>query len=265
MIIKDNETVDLSTPTGPMRTHVFRPAAAGKYPGIIMYSEIFQVTGPIRRTAAVLAGHGFIVAVPEIFHEFEPLGKVISYDEAGANRGNELKITKEVSSYDSDARAGLEFLRSHPLCTGKLGALGICIGGHLAFRTAMNPGVLATTCFYATDLHKRSLGKGKNDDSLLRAGDIKGEILLFWGRQDPHVPREGRALIYNTLSDAGVQFQWHEFNASHAFIRDEGHRYDPAAALLGYQMMLELFKRRLGDGDVIETALTPNDMVETRH
>lgn len=91
-----------------MRLHIFRPLAPGKYPGILMYSEIFQVTGPIRRTAMMLAGHGFIVACPEIYHELEPAGTVIPYDEEGTTRGNEHKITKVLSSYDSDARgAGL--------------------------------------------------------------------------------------------------------------------------------------------------------------
>ena len=94
MTIKDNEFVDLVTPTGPMRTYLFRPAAEGRYPGILMFSEIFQVTGPIRRTAALLAGHGFVVAVPEIYHEFEPAGTVLAYDQAGADRGNALKTTR---------------------------------------------------------------------------------------------------------------------------------------------------------------------------
>ncbi len=249
MIIKDDESADIKTPTGPMRTYIFRPAAEGRYAGLLLYSEIFQVTGPIRRTAAMLASHGFVVAVPEIYHELEPAGTVLAYDEAGAERGNRHKTTKELSSYDGDARAALDYLTSSPHCTGKLGVMGICIGGHLAFRAAMNHDVLAGTCFYATDIHKRGLGKGAHDNGLDRIGEITGEVLMIWGRQDPHIPREGRALIYNALSDAGVNFQWHEFNAAHAFIRDEGPRYDPAAARICYDMALELFKRRLGEGE----------------
>ena len=64
---------------------------------------------------------------------------------------------------------------------------------------------------------------------------------MVWGRQDPHVPREGRRLIYDAMNDADVRLQWHEFNAAHAFLRDEGPRYDPAAARAGYAMALELF------------------------
>jgi hypothetical protein len=57
----------------------------------------------------------------------------------------------------------------------------------------MNPDVLAGVCFYATDIHKGSLGKG-GDDTLERMGELKSEMLMIWGRQDPHVPTEGRAL-----------------------------------------------------------------------
>ena len=263
MTIKDSEFVDLATPTGPMRTHIFRPTAEGRYPGILMFSEIFQVTGPIRRTAALLAGHGFIVAVPEIYHEFELAGTVLAYDQAGADRGNALKTTKELSSYDSDARAVLAFLKSHSLCTGKLGTMGICIGGHLSFRASMNPDVLAGVCFYATDIHKRGLGNGTNDNSLDRMREITGELLMIWGRQDPHVPGEGRAKIYGAMNEAGLNFTWHEFNGQHAFLRDEGHRYDPALALTCYGMALELFKRKLGEGDL--SAAKTAGAGESRH
>ncbi|THJ18768.1 MAG: dienelactone hydrolase family protein [Nitrospira sp. CG24B] len=247
MTITDVDSADLTTPTGLMRTYLVRPIGEGRYPGLVLYSEIFQVTGPIRRTAAMLASHGFVVSVPEIYHELEPAGTVLAYDESGAARGNQHKITKTLSSYDGDARAALDYLKTSPYCTGKLGVVGICIGGHLAFRAAMQPDVQAAACFYATDIHKRGLGQGTHDDSLDRIGKITGELLMIWGRQDPHIPREGRALIYNALSDAGAHFQWHEFNAAHAFMRDEGPRYDPAAARICYDMALELFHRRLGE------------------
>src|SRR4051812_3551640 len=250
MIIRDSEVVELQTPTGPMRTYIFRPAAGGRYPGVVFFSEIFQVTGPIRRTAAFLAGHGYIVAVPEIYHELEPAGLVIPYDTAGAERGNAHKIAKEVSAYDADARACIAHLQSRPDCTGKIGAIGICLGGHLSFRCAMNPAVLATACFYATDIHKRSLGKGTKDDSLDRIAQIKGELLMIWGRQDPHIPAEGRRLLYEALAAAGITFTWHEFNGQHAFMRDEGPRYDPSLARICYDLVLELFQRRLGEGDL---------------
>ncbi len=248
MTLQESSFVDLPTPTGPMRTHLFRPAAPGRYPGIVFFSEIFQVTAPIRRTAAFLAGHGFIVAVPEVYHEFEAAGSVLAYDQAGADRGNELKTTKELAAFDDDARAVLAYLKNHDSCNGRLGALGICLGGHLAFRAAMNPGVAATACFYATDIHKRSLGKGMADNSLDRIPEIQGELLMIWGRQDPHVPGEGRAIIYQALTAAGTTFTWHEFNGAHAFLRDEGYRYDPELAHLTLGQVVQLFRRQLAHG-----------------
>jgi len=264
MTIKDNELIDLVTPSGPMRTYIFRPIAPGKYPGILLYSEIFQVTGPIRRTAAMLAGHGFIVAVPEIYHEFEPAGTVLAYDQAGADRGNALKTTKELGAYDADARAALAWLKNYEPCTGKLGVMGICIGGHLAFRAAMNPEALAGVCFYATDLHKRGLGQGMRDNSLDRVAEIKGELLMIWGRQDPHVPAEGRAKVHAALAAAGTHFTWHEFNGAHAFMRDEGYRYDPELALTCYQLALGFFRRTLGEGD-LRVANIDRGPAETKH
>ena len=85
-IVISDEFVTLDTPNGPMRTHIVRPEAPGRYPGIVFYSEIFQITAPIRRTAAFFAGHGYIVAMPEIYHEFEQAGTVFAYDQAGSDR-----------------------------------------------------------------------------------------------------------------------------------------------------------------------------------
>lgn len=269
MTISDHEFTDLQTPSGPMRTFVCRPTAAGRYPGIVLFSEIFQVTGPIRRTAAWLAGHGFVVAAPEIFHEFEPAGTALAYDSTGADRGNWCKINKPLDAYDADARAVIDYLKSHPQCTGHLGSLGICIGGHLNFRCAMNPEILAGVSFYATDIHKlddhpRGLGTGMADNSLERArrGDIKGELMMIYGRQDPHVPFAGRNQVREALETSNTNYQWLEFNGAHAFIRDEGPRYNPVLAKQCMELALELFKRKLGEGD---RATQPTGSSETKH
>lgn len=255
MTILDPEHVDLPTPSGPMRTHFFRPSAGGQYPGLLLFSEIFHVTGPIRRTAAFFAAQGFIVAVPEIFHEYEPLGTVLAYDSEGTDRGNWCKVNKPLAAYDADTRAVIDFLKGYPHCTGQLGSLGICIGGHLNFRACFTPEILAGVSFYATDIHKleshpRGLGLGLADDSLVRArvGAIGGELLMIWGRQDPHVPFEGRVQIHQALEESGTNYQWLEFNAAHAFLRDEGPRYNPVLAQQSLSIAVELFHRKLGQG-----------------
>ena len=261
MILQEDRHVDLDTPTGPMRTYVYRPVAPGRYPGLVFFSEIFQRTGPIKRIAAMLAGHGFVVAVPEIFHDLEAPGCEIAYDAAGADRGNADKTSRPVTAYDDDARAVIRFLQAHPSCNGKIGSLGICIGGHLSFRCSMNPEILAGVCFYATDIQKGGLGKG-GDNTLARMKELQAEMLMIWGRQDPHIPNEGRGLVQNAMIDAGVLFSWHEFNGAHAFLRDEGPRYDPALALTCYRLAIDLFKRKLTDGDLPAAATGSG---ETKH
>jgi len=237
--------VEIPTPTGPMRARVFRPSGDKNYPGLILFSEIFQLTGPINRTAAYLAGHGYVVVAPEIYHELVPTGIVLAYDQAGGEKGNELKVSKPVLSYDADAKAALDYLKTHEACTGRLGVMGICTGGHLAFRAAMNADVLAAASFYATDIHSHTMGLGKNDNTLDRIPEIHGELLTIWGRQDPHVPLEGRNLIHARLEETGVKYQWIEVNGQHAFLRDEGPRYDPALARCCYAFVFDLFDRNL--------------------
>ena len=72
-------------------------------------------------------------------------------------------MTKTVASFDADARAALDYLLNDSGCTGALGVVGICLGGHLAFRAAMNPDVRVGACFYATDLHTGHLGLDSNN------------------------------------------------------------------------------------------------------
>ncbi|BAK83049.1 dienelactone hydrolase family protein [Komagataeibacter medellinensis] len=231
MIIHTHETADIPTPSGMMRVHVFRPAVAGCFPGLVLFSEIYQVTAPIRRLAAMMAGQGHVVCVPEVYHEYEPAGTVLAYDRPGTDRGNFLKFEKPLQGYDGDARAVLDWLEASPYCTGALATMGVCLGGHLAFRAALDPRVRATVCFYATDIHSHTLGHGKKDDTLTRVGELRGEALMVWGRQDPHVPFAGRQMIREALEVAQCTYEWHEFNAQHAFLRDEGHRFDAALFL----------------------------------
>ena len=242
--------VDLPTPTGTMRCYVYRPktetgAVPKKYPAIILYSEIFQQTSPIRRSAQTMAGHGFMVVVPEVFHELNPIGTVLGYDDAGRDKGNADKVAKHLEAHDSDAQAIIDHVETLDYYSGKIGAMGFCLGGGLAYRAALNPAIAATSCFYATDIHSGVTPSRPGNESLARTRQIRGELQMVWGKQDPHIPPEGRALVYQALSDAAVNFTWHEFNGVHAFMRDEGERFDAELQLLGYQMAIGMFRRVL--------------------
>ena len=229
-----------------MRVHLFAPDGEGCYPGLIFYSEIFQATGPIRRMAAALAGEGYLVAVPEVYHEFEPLGTVLAYDAEGSARGNSLKTEKEIASYDEDTDVTVKFLLGSRSCTGRIASFGVCLGGHLAVRAGLHPDVSAVAAFYPTDLHTGNLGRGKCDDTLERVPSIKASLLFVFGRQDPHIPLEGRRKVLGVLDEAGLDYEWHEFNAAHAFLRDEGPRYNPALARVAMALLLRFLGEKIG-------------------
>jgi carboxymethylenebutenolidase len=228
-----------------MRTHVFAPRGSRRDPGLILYSEIFQVTEPIARLSFQFASHGFVVMTPEIYHQHEPPGTILGYDTKGKDRGNALKHQTKLKTFDDDAAVVVEALERHPACSGRIGSVGFCIGGHLSFRAALHPRVLSAACFYPTDLQAGTLGEEKKADSLTRAKDIRGELLMIFGRQDPHVPPDGRMTIYRSLHESAALFTWHEFNTQHAFMRDGDDRHDAAAARLAFGLALDLFERTL--------------------
>lgn len=244
-MITQNEFTTLSTPTGAMQAQVFRPNAEGKFPTIIFYSEIFQITAPIARSANILAGLGFVVIVPEVFHELNPIGTVLGYDDAGKEKGNNDKWTKPLEHHDSDTQAIIDYVQQQAFCTGKVGAMGVCIGGHLAFRAALNSHIDGAFCLYPTDIHSDTLPAAEGNDSFTRAKDIECEVQLVFGKQDPHVPADGRQKLYNHFQQSGLNYQWLEVNAQHAFMRDEGERYDPALALEMYLKAQQFFNRTL--------------------
>ncbi|MGB0942333.1 MAG: dienelactone hydrolase family protein [Marinomonas sp.] len=244
-MITQTQTIDLNTPTGVMRCTQYRPVEEGQFSSIIFYSEIFQITAPIERTARIMAGHGFIVLVPEVFHELNPIGTVLAYDDAGKDKGNEDKFTKTLESHDTDTEAMVDFLKQQSYSNGLIGSMGVCIGGHLAYRAALNKSVSASFCLYATDIHSNTLPCTEGNDSLTRTKDMDADFCMVWGRQDPHVSPEGRQKIYQNLMETERNFTWHEFNAQHAFMRDEGDRYDAEAAFKCYNLATNFFHTRL--------------------
>ena len=149
---------DLPTTRGPMRVHLFIPEGGARYPAVIFYSEIFQATGPIRRMAAALAGEGYLVAVPEVYHEFEPPGSVLAYDAEGSARGNSLKTEKEIASYDEDTDVTAKFLLGHDSCSGKIASFGVCLGGHLAMRAGLHSAVQAVAAGTWTTIASSAAG-----------------------------------------------------------------------------------------------------------
>ncbi len=222
--------IELRVDDSLMRVYVASPKPAGTYPGILFYSDIYQLGGAITRLVDRLAGYGYVVAAPEIFHRTEPIGLVIEPDDLGRMRGNDNARRTAIAHYDADAHAVIEFLKGESAVSpGKIGTLGFCIGGHLAFRAAFQSEISATVSCYPTGIPIGKLGQGVAD-TIQRVSEIKGELLIVFGTLDPHVKENDRQTIVQALKDAGVSHKVLTYEADHTFMRDDGYRYDPAAA-----------------------------------
>lgn len=238
----EHETI-VPVEEGAMRTLIIAPHARGRFPALVLYSDIFALTPSTRRMIARFAGHGFVVAAPEIYHRLERAGEAFAFDDAGRERGLANAAKTSVASWDSDLAALIAFLRTRDDVEAKtLGAIGFCLGGHLAFRAALHPEIRAAACFYPTGVESGRLGSEPDCGTLGRALEIDGRVLLVFGTRDPHVSFEGRETIVHALHEAGVDIRLLEYDAEHAFMRDEGPRYDPAASDAAFLEAIDFFR-----------------------
>ena len=230
-MVISQEYADVPVGDRAMRTFVAAPRAPGRYPGVVFYSDIFQLTESTLRWCARLAGYGFVVAAPEIYHRIEPAGTVLGFDDEGKRRGQ--------ADADADARRRLR--RRHPrrarLAGGRrprrgrrLCATGYCIGGHLAFRAAFEPGVRATALLVPDRPARRQAGQGRRR-GLARARAARSAARCCWSSAPTTRTPPTRAVRSSSagLEEAGVSFRWSLYEAEHAFMRDIGPRYDPEA------------------------------------
>ncbi|MDX2033966.1 MAG: dienelactone hydrolase family protein [Blastocatellia bacterium] len=240
------EYIDIASGGQAMRAFVAAPAAPGSYPGIVLFSDIFQLSGPAQRAVARLAGYGFVVAAHEMFHRLEPAGRVLSQDDEGRAQGMRNQLATPIAHFDEDCRAMIRFLQQHPqVVPSRLGSCGFCIGGHLAFRAALQPEIAASVCFYPTWLHNGKLGQGENADSLARAAEAHGPMLIHFGELDPLIPPEGRQLIVDALAAANAPFETRLYPADHGFVRDDRAAYDPESADQAFAATVSHFRRTL--------------------
>ena len=224
----NEEFVSVPSSAGPIRTKIITPVGAGPFPAVLLYTDIFQITESTLRTSRALASYGFIMAVPEIYPHGELAGVALDFDDAGKARGLAGAASMTTSEFDADRVAVLDHLAGFA-GVSELFAAGFCIGGHLAFRAAFDPRVSATVCFYPTGLQNGGLG-GDVADSLSRAAEIGGRLLIIFGTADPHVPADARAQIVTAVYSAGLtDTEFHVYSGGeHAFMRDIGPRHDPA-------------------------------------
>jgi carboxymethylenebutenolidase len=227
MKLREDEVL-LPAPGGEIRTKVLSPVGDGPWPGVLLYTDIFQLTESTLRSARRLASAGFVVCVPEIYPHGDLAGVALEFDDAGKRAGLAGAAGTTTGQFDADRVAVLDAMQQRADVT-TLHAVGFCIGGHLAFRAAFDPRVAATVCFYPTGLHNGALGADADAGSLARAADISGRLMIVFGSQDPHVPADARLQIVSALYAAGLDdVELHVYaGGEHAFMRDVGARHDP--------------------------------------
>jgi len=239
------DEVRVPAPAGDIRTIVIGPGGGGARPGVLLYTDIFQLTESTLRTARRLASYGFGVVVPEIYPHGELAGVALEFDDAGKAAGQAGAAATAVTDFDADRVAVLDWMEQRD-DVDDMFVTGFCIGGHLAFRAAFDRRVAATVCFYPTGLHNGALGADADAGSLARAGDVHGRMMIVFGSRDPHVPAPARLQVLSALYAAGredVELHVYE-GGEHAFMRDVGARHDPVLTDLALTEAVSFFRGR---------------------
>ena len=236
------ETMTVTGAQGAFQALVRRPVDAeqgeGPRPAVVVIQEIFGVNRAMVEVAEGLAANGFYAVVPDLFHQFEPGIVLDDRDPADLKRAFELFPRYDVDRGVADVAATIDAVRGLPGVSGKVGAVGYCLGGLQAFLAATRTDADAVVGYY-----------GVNIDAFLGEADrIAQPLLLHVAGEDQFVPREAQDRIIAALGDRpGVEVHRYE-GADHAFARLGGDHYDAEQARLADQRTHDFLRQNLGAG-----------------
>ncbi|HBB94225.1 MAG TPA: carboxymethylenebutenolidase [Blastocatellia bacterium] len=221
---------------GEFEAYVALPAA-GFGPGIVVLQEIFGVNEFLRGIADWYAAHGFVAICPDLFWRQER-GVQLTDGDADFQKAIQLYQGLDEARAVEDSAAAVEFLRKHPACSGRAGAVGFCLGGNLAWLLSVRFHPDCAVGYYGVGIEK----------TLNEASGLASPLMLHIAGKDDHCPPEAQKQIHAAL-DSNPQVTIHEYPESeHAFSR-RGRHYDPVAAELAHLRSLEFFVRNLaGEG-----------------
>ncbi|MCB9948576.1 MAG: dienelactone hydrolase family protein [Rhodospirillaceae bacterium] len=209
--------------------------AAGSGPGIVVAQEIFGVNKVMRDICDGLAAEGYFAICPDIFWRQEPGIDITDQTQAEWDKAFQLYQGFDEALGVEDLKAALAFLRSQPGVSGKVGSIGFCLGGKLAFLMATRSDADANVAYYGVGIEK----------ALSEAGEIKAPLLMHMGEKDQFVPPEAQSEIRSTLT----QNPWvtiHTYpGMDHAFCRVGGEHYDKASADQANARSAEFLKKYL--------------------
>ncbi len=219
---------------GRFQAYLAKPAH-GSGPGIVLLQEIFGVNAHIREVADHYAEEGYVVAAPDLFWRIEP-GVDLGYGEAEIEKAFTLGGRFDVDQGVADITATVAALRALPACQGKIGALGFCLGGKLAYLAAARSGIDCAVGYYG-------VGIERYPDEV---ADIACPLVLHFGETDQYVPPEAVERISSTLADRD-DAEIHVYpGAGHGFNRKAGDHYHRPSAWMAHSRSIALFRRVMG-------------------
>jgi len=230
--------------TAPMAGYLAVPEGAGPYPAVLVIEEIFGVNGHIRDLTERVAREGYVALAPEIHHRAAP-GIELAYDQAGMTRGMELIPKLSVEGLSADLSASLKFLRARAdVRADRVGCMGFCIGGHVAYFAACTTDMRATASFYGGGIATFSPGGGA--PTVSRTAGIKGRILCLFGAKDTSIPPAQVETIRAELGKHGINHEIVVYpEAGHGFFCDQRSAFHAPSRDDAWGRVRALFAREL--------------------
>jgi len=208
--------------------------ASGYGPGIVVLQEIFGINSFLRDVADWYAAHGFVALVPDLFWRIQP-GIELADKGDDWKKAVELYLQTDERKAVEDSAAAMDVLRKHSSCSGRVGAVGFCMGGNLAYLLSVRFKPDCAVGYYGVSIEK-SLDEAKN---------LSSPLMLHIAGQDKFCPPEAQAQIHGAL-DRNPLATIHDYpHMDHAFARLGGEHYDAAAAELANLRTLEFFVSHL--------------------
>jgi carboxymethylenebutenolidase len=209
--------------------------AAGRGPGIVLLQEIFGVNQVMRGIADWYAERGFVAVCPDLFWRQERGIQLTDKTDQEWQRAFELYKGLDVAKAVDDGAAAMALLREHPACTGKVGAVGYCLGGNLAYLLAARYDPDCSAGYYGVSI----------ENALHEAEKIKSPLMLHMAGKDRFCDAAAQAKIHESL-DPRPLVTIHDYpDNDHAFARVGGEHFDSRSAELANLRTLEFFVRHL--------------------
>lgn len=229
------ETIRIQVDGGEMSAYVARPAAA-KAPAIVVLQEIFGVNAVMRDITDGLAGQGFLAICPDLFWRIEPGVDITDKTEAEWKKAFALMNAFDAGAGVKDIAATISRIRSDAACNGKVGAVGFCLGGQLAWLTATRTDADASISYYGVGI-EGLLGESAN---------LRKPVMLHIAEADGFVPPPAQAAIREGLSEQALATLHVYPGRDHAFARVGGEHYHAADAALAGERSLAFLRAHLG-------------------